>query len=95
MNDSDLFVILDGCRNGALADTDRVAFVLHFVDSLYSKRTLNSFLHEDILYVEIGRGEKRQWAFSTLTTRESRNDVLTIEFNDFGYYLHDYRKGPE
>lgn len=94
LHQSDLFLILDGCRNGSLGAEDRIAFVLHFIDSKYSKRSLEAFLNRDILYVEITKGDKHRWKFSALTTRPSRNDVLTIEFNDFGYYLHDYRSGP-
>ena len=91
---SDLMLVLDGCRNGSLEDTDRVAYVLHFIDAHYSKRSLNHFVGTEILYTEISKGDSKKWRLSASTTRESRNDVIVIEFNDFGHYLHDYRSGP-
>jgi hypothetical protein len=84
----DLFLILDGCRNGTLADTDRVVFVLHFINSKHSKRSLQSFISEEILYIEIMRGDSRRWKFSALTTKSSRKDTFSLEFDD-------YRVGPK
>lgn len=91
---SDLVMVLDGCRNGALADTDRVLYVLHFMGAGYSKRRLMNFIGSEVLYVEITSGDDRKWKFSASTTRDSRNDEIAIQFNDFGFYLHDYRTGP-
>lgn len=76
-----------------MAETDRVVFMLHFINAHYSKRSLNGFVQKDILYTEITRGDQRRWKFSALTTKEGRSDVIEIQFDDFGYYLHDYRVG--
>jgi hypothetical protein len=90
-----VFLILDGCRNGNLADTDRVVFSLHFINSKCNSHFLRSFIDNEILYAEVISGEARRWKFNALTTKDKGKDFFSIEFDDFGYYLYDYRSLPE
>jgi hypothetical protein len=91
---SDLFIVLDGCRNGPWADTDRVSFVLHFINASFSKRSIDRFVGEDLLYVEVSQGTKKPWTFSALTTKSSGTDIFSTQFEDFGFYSHDSRMAP-
>ncbi len=83
----DAIFVLDGCRNGHVADSDRVVFVLHLMNVYYDRLTIGRWLGKELLYTEIDCTSNGRWEMTCLFL--NFQEELVVEFEGFGHYVHN------